>query len=190
MAKPYLIQSPWPDFILDGAAQSLEHLREYHLSAEDSNGNAREILVTFSDHCFTSKEPIDPLHPESSLYRESARKPGYFCPKRYQQSLNLVQHIEETKTGSVWNASGQNFAAIPTVTENGSPALYAILFSLSRLKGISPYHLRLDVVSAYVCDDIAAFATFGSVGFKRLVTLTMEGRHPPKNHSRHRRRPK
>ena len=190
MAKSYLIQAPWPDFILDGTLHSLEHLCEYHLSAEDSSGNTREILVTFSDHCFTSKDPIDSLHPEASLYRESARKPGYFCPRRYEQSLNLVQHIEATKTGSVWNASGQNFAAIPTVTANGTPALYAILFGVRQLKGAPPYHLHLDVVSAYICDDIAAFATFGSVGFKRLVTLTMEGKHPPKNHSKHRRRPK
>ena len=190
MANSYIFQAPWPDFVLDGEARSLEHLREYHLSAEDSDGRPREILVTFSDHCFTSKEPIDPLHPASSIYRESARKPGYFSPRRYEQSLHLTQHIETFKTGSVWNAAGRNFAAIPAITEDGQQAHYAIIFELRILKGTPPYQLRLDVLSAYICDDITTFSTFGIVGFKRLVSLTLEGKHPPKNHSKHRRRPK
>lgn len=190
MAKSYIFQAPWPDFSLDGEVKSLEHLREYCLSTEDSSGTSREILVTFSDHCFTSKDPIDPLNPEHSLYRESARKPGYFCLRRYKQSLQLVDHLEETKNGSVWNASGQNFAAIPTITEDGRPAHYAIVFGLRRLKGTPPYSLRMDIASAYICDDIIEFSTFGSVGFKRLISLALEGKHPQKNHSKHRKRPK
>ncbi len=190
MAKSYIFQAPWPDFSLDGEVKSLKHLCEYRLSAEDSSGNMREILVTFSDHCFTSKDPLEPHNPEQSLYRESARKPGYFCPRRYEQSLQLVHLLEETKTGSVWNASGQNFAAIPTVTEDGASAHYAIVFDLRRLKGTPPYHLRMDIVSAYICDDITTFLTFGVVGFKRLIALILEGKHPPKNHSRNRKRPK
>ena len=66
MAKSYIFQAPWPDFSLDGEVKSLEHLCEYRLSAEDSSGNVREILVTFSDHCFTSKDPLEPHNPEQS----------------------------------------------------------------------------------------------------------------------------
>ena len=190
MAKKYVFQAPWPDFFLDGELLSLGHLQEYHLSAEDSDGNVREVLVTFSDHCFTSKDPADAQQANKYLYQESARKPGYFCPRRYEHSLLLVQHLETAKSGSVWNASGQNFAVIPTVTDNGRPALYAIVFNMRQLKGTPPYHLRMDVVSAYVCDDVTDFATFGVVGFKKLVTLAMQGKAPPKNHSKHRKRPK
>jgi hypothetical protein len=190
MAKDYIFQAPWSSFFLDNELCDLSHLNEYRLSAEDSDGESREILVTFSDHCFTDKEPADPLQPQKYLYRESARRPGYFCRRRYDHSLLLVQHIETFKAGSVWNASGQNFAAIPTVTDNGAPAHYAIVFNLRRLKGTPPYHLRMDVASAYICDDISKFATFGTIGFKKLVTTTMQGKPPQPNYSKNRKRPK
>ena len=102
----------------------------------------------------------------------------------------LTQHIEDAKTKSVWNASGQNLAIIPSVTADGAPALYAVLFGLRRWKGISPYHLRMDVVSAYICDDISQFATFGEIGFKKLVSLAMQGKQPTRNTSNRRKRPK
>lgn len=190
MAKRFLIQAPWPGFFLDNEVFDLSHLKEYHLSAEDSDGNTREILVTFSDHCFTRKDPEEPLQSSKYLYRESARKPGYFCRRRYQHSLLLVEHIEAAKTGSVWNASGENFSIIPIVTDNGNPAHYAILFNLRKLSGLRPYHLRMDVASAYICDDISEFKTFGVMGFKKLVTMTMLGKRPSPNHSRNRKRPK
>lgn len=188
MTKHYL-QAPWPDFSLDGVNYSLAHLAEYHLSAEDSDGNAREILVIFSDHCFTDKDPANQADSERLLYPASARQPGYFCLKRYGHSLSLLQHIEAAKTRSVWNASGQNFAIVPTVTDDGHQAYYAVIFGLRRLKAMPPFDLLMDVVSAYVVDDIKAFATYGVVGFKKLVTVTMQGRRLPTNHSSKRKRP-
>ena len=175
--------------MLEGDLFEFEHLDEYHLVAEDSEGNERHIIVVFSDHCFTDKAPEDSLAPQKYLYQDSTRNPGYFCKKRYRHSLLLVQHIEDAKERSVWNASGQNLAIIPTVEENGVPAHYAVLFYLRRWKGNRPYHLRMDVVSAYICDDIAQFATFGEIGFKKLVSLAMKNKQPTKNTKRRRKRP-
>ena len=190
MAKKILIQPTWQSFALEGTLFELEHLDEYHLVAQDSEGTERHIIVVFSDHCFTDKDPEDSLSPQKFLYPSSDRRPGYFCRRRYEHSLLLTQHIESAKERSVWNASGQNLAIIPTVTENGIPAHYAILFSLRRWKGTQPYQLRMDVVSAYICEEVSQFATFGTIGFKRLVSLAMQGKQPTKNNSHRRKRPK
>lgn len=185
-----LFQPSWPSFLLDETLFDLGHLDEHRLVAEDSEGNKRLIIVTFSDHCFTDKTPEDPLKPQKFLYHPSTRKPGYFCRRRYDQSLMLVHYIEDAKTRSVWNASGQNRAIIPTVTDNGVPAHYAILFNLRRWKGTPPYHLRMDILSAYICDEISQFVTFGEIGFKKLISLTMKNRQPTRNTNSGRKRPK
>lgn len=158
MAKRFLFQPTWPSFILERTLFEFEHLDEYHLVAQDSEGTERHIIVVLCDHCFTDKDPEDPLSLQKFLHPSRARKPGYFCRRRYKHSLLLAQHIEDAKERSVWNVSGQNLAIIPTVLENNAPAHYAILFKLRRWKGTPPYHLRMDVVSAYICDDISRSA--------------------------------
>ena len=176
--------------MLDGELFEFEHLNDYHLVAQDSEGLERHIAVVFSDHCFTDKEAEDPESPQRFVYPQSSRKPGYFCQRRYMHSLSIVQHIENAKEKSIWNASGQNLAIIPIVQDNGAPAHYAVLFSLRKWKGTPPYHLRMDIVSAYICDDLLQIATFGHIGFKKLVSLAMKNEQPKKNHSRRRKRPK
>jgi len=175
--------------MLGGNLFEFKHLDEYHLVAQDSEGTDRNIIVVFSDHCFTDKDPEDPLNPQKFLYSSSTRNPGYFCRKRYRHSLSIVQHIEDAKVRSVWNASGQNLAIIPMVEENNAPAFYAVVFNLRRWTGSRPYHLRMDVVSAYICDDISKFATFGEIGFKKLVSLAMKNKQPRQNTNRRRKRP-
>ncbi len=190
MAKSkYLFQAPWPGFFLDGQLFELRHLNEYSLAVEDLDGVERRVIVTFSDHCFTEEYPEDTSQPQKFEYRESTRRPGYFCRRRYSHSLSLVGHIEQAKTKSVWNVHSQNLAILPVVVEDGRNVFYAIVFNLRRITG-TPYHLRMDVASAYICDDLSRFETFGHIGFKNLVSLALRGKHPARNTSRTRKRPK
>lgn len=123
-------------------------------------------------------------------YQGCSRKPqGMFCFIRYEHSRSLVGHLEACKTGSVWNVGGQNLAILPVVTQDGRPLHYAIVFNLIPLKGRKPYHLHMDVVSAYPCDATKEFVTFGDVGFKKLVSLKMARKQLAKNTGANRRRP-
>jgi len=190
MAPKHLFQAPWPSFSLNGDIYDLSHLNEYRLSAFDSDNHPREILVVFSDHCFTEEHPDDPSITDELLYPQSTRKPGYFNRRRYQHSLLIVDHIEAAKIGTVWNVHGQNVAIIPKVKEGEKLFHYVIVFDLWPLKGLRPYVLKMEILSAYVCDDMSELTTFGSVGFKKLVTIALTGKKPRKNHSKHRKRPK
>ena len=188
MAKRYQIQSPWPNFLLDDETFDLSHLDEYQLSAQDSEGHVREILVTFSDHCFTRDR--NESDPEKLIYPMSTRRPGCFSRSRYTHSLLLVRHIEAAKTGSVWNVEGQNLAIIPIITHDGAYAHYAIIFDIRTVSGRPPFHLHMEVRTAFPCDASKELVTHGEVGFKRLISIRMAGRHLNKNTSRHRRRPR
>ena len=183
----YQLQPPWRPFEFEGTSYDLSHLNEYSLTAEDSLGEKRIILVTFSDHCFTRKsEPGD----QASLQYQGARqREGVFCFLRYRHSLSLIEHLARAKTGTVWNVAGQNLAVLPTITQDGQPLHYAIVFNLIPLKGRHPYHLYMDVVSAYPCDASKEFVTFGDVGFKKLIGVKMARKQLPKNTGSNRRRP-
>ena len=184
----YQLQRPWQSFVYQGITYDLSHLNEYCLTAQDSAGEQRVVLVTFSDHCFTRKPEVG--DPAALRYQGGSRTPqGMFCFIRYGHSRSLTDHLEACKTGSVWNVGGQNLAVLPVVSQDGQPLHYAIVFNLIPLKGRKPYHLHMEVVSAYPCDASKEFVTFGDVGFKKLVSLKMERKQLRKNTSDRRRRP-
>jgi len=89
--------------------------------------------------------------------------------------------------GKVWNVSGENCAAVPTVDYKGSNVLYLIVFSLDRTKK-RPVDLDLRVRTAYPCDK-EEIITHGPVWFPRLVTLRMQDKRPKGEFGRHRPRP-
>ena len=182
----YHIQRPWQSFVYQGTIYDLTHLNEYHLSASDSEGEIRQILITFSDHCFTRK--YLPGDSSELIYPSSTRCPGCFCHLRYRHSHSLLQHIESAKTGTVWNVEGDNLALVPVITNEGTPVHYAIVFRLIPLKG-SPFHLHMKVLSAHICDASKEFVTHGSVGFKKLLSLKIARKQLARNTNQNRKRP-
>lgn len=151
----------------------------------DSATTTRLIAVTFSDHCFTRKpEAPDP----ELIYPSSDRQPGYFCFDRYDFSLDLPHHIRMMSRGSVWTVAGDNYAAVPVVNRADDEVVYRIVFSLDRVKGL-PVGLHLRVKTAYPA-DASPFVTFGSVRFKHLVALRMQGKRPGRITGQNRKAPR
>jgi hypothetical protein len=186
MSGPYFQKHRWPDFAYQGQRYGLSHLDEYVFSTDDSQAVMRQIVVTFEDHCFTREwEAGDDA---ALIYPPSSRKPGCFCIDRYQHSLQLPTHIQRAAGGAVWNIQGDNFAIVPTVTQEGLKVLYGIVFSLDPVKGL-PVDLHMRVKTAYPCDE-KDIVTYGSVRFRHLVTLRMQKKRPGRIVDRGRKRPK
>lgn len=186
MSGPYFQKQSWPPFTYQAQTYDLTHLDEYETEVNDSGGNVRRIVVSFSDHCFT-REPITDDAP-GLRYPQSTRVLGHFCTERYRLSLGLSHHVAHVMQGRTWIIQGENFAAIPTVDHQGNKILYGIVFSLDRVKKL-PVDLHMRVRTAYPC-DVTEIVTYGSVRFPHLVTLRMQGKHPHRNLDRHRPRPR
>jgi len=186
MSGPYFQKQTWPVFAYQGQTYDFTHLDEYEVEVTDSSGTARRIATSFNDHCFT-REPTAGDDP-ALRYRDSTRPVGHFCVERYQLSLGLRQHLTHAMQGKVWTVEGENFAAIPTIDQQGNKILYGIVFSLDRVKNL-PVDLDMRVRTAFPCDE-AEIVTYGSVRFSHLVTLRMQGKRPNRNLDRHRPRPR
>ena len=174
MRRLYFHKTSWPDFFYQGRHYSLTHLDECRFSTRDQKGIAREIVVTFSDHCFTRKYAAG--DGPALVYRDSSRRPGYFSFDRYALSLQLPTYIEETLNGKIWNAGGGDYSIIPTVTRGGEKLLYNIVFRLEPVTGL-PVDLHMPVRTAYLCEE-GPPRTFGEVRCRHLVTLRMQNKHP------------
>jgi len=186
MSGPYFQKQSWSSFACQGATYDLTHLDEYEVEAIDSQGTARKIAVSFSDHCFT-REPEAGADP-TLRFPGSTRSVGHFCLVRYQLSLDLRQHLVRAMQGTVWTIEGENYAAVPTVDRQGNRILYGIVFSLDRVRKL-PVDLDMRIRTAYPCDE-AEIITYGNVRFAHLVTLRMQGKRPNRNVERHRPRPR
>jgi hypothetical protein len=184
MPGPYFHKSNWTPFAYRGLTYDLTHLDEYEFFVVDTEQLTRNIAVTFSDHCFTrDPEPgDDPL----LIYPNCSRTPGYFCFDRYHLSLSIRKHIAYAANGKVWNAEGENYVVIQVVGLNGRSVEYGVFFSLDRAKGL-PVELHMRVRTAFPAD--MKIATFGTVRFRNLVALRMEGKRPRKVTGPHRKRP-
>lgn len=180
MSTWYFQKALWKPFVYQGATYELAHLNEYQFSVIDTDAMERCIVVSFSDHCFTRDHEAN--DEPALIYPESSRNPGVFSLDRYRHSLNIVGHIANAAKGKVWNASRyhgyqDNFAAIPTVDNEGRSVLYAIIFSLERSSKDVPVDLHMRIRSAYPCDQ-KPIPTFGEVRFSKLVALCMKGKTP------------
>jgi hypothetical protein len=91
MSAPYFQKDRWPDFEYQGQRYGFDHLDEYVFQVEDSRKAARRIAVSFDDHCFTREWQAG--DDAAWIYPRSSRRPGCFCPDRYQHSLHLPAHI-------------------------------------------------------------------------------------------------
>jgi hypothetical protein len=184
----YFQKAPWTPFVHAGITYGLSHLDEYEFSITDTDAHERRIAVTFSDHCFTRDQETsdDP----ALIYPGSSRKNGVFCFHRYQHSLGIAAHIAHATEGKVWIASDyhETFAIVPVVDQAGRMHLYAIIFSLDRVKA-QQIDLHMRIRSAYPCDQ-KPLATFGEIGFRRLVALRMKNKAPVRNNDQHRKRPR
>ena len=176
--KKFIFQKQeWKPFTHGGQTYALDHLNEYCFVVSDSARQERNIAVTFEDHCFT--RPPNPNEQAPLLeVPGSSRRPGYFCFDRYRYSLNLRAHIAlaVAPRKPVWNVDGGNFAFVPTLDHNGSPALYGIIFVLNRVKGLS-VDLHMNVKTAYPCNE-SELVTFGFTRFEHLVALRMVNKRP------------
>jgi hypothetical protein len=188
MAGPYFQKARWAPFMFQGAEYPLNHLDEYEFTVKDSDKQDRRIVVTFGDHCFTrNPEPGDD---PALVYPTSDRRPGHFCFDRYHHTSGLVGHIRDVAQagrGQVWTVDGNNFAIVPVVNHAGKANLYAIVFSLDRVKGL-PVHLHMRIKTAHACTD-KNIVTFGAVRFRHLVALRMKGKVPGRITSRDRKTP-
>lgn len=186
MPGPYFQKESWPSFSYRGNDYAIGHLDEYELEVTDSEGRSRLIAVTFGDHCFT--RPPAPDDDPALVYPASDRRPGHFCFVRYQHSFGLPSHIAVAAKGKVWTVGGDNYAAIPTVSHEGQPVFYGVVFSLDKVSGL-PVHLHMRVKSAYIAEAESP-VTYGSVRFAHLVALRTRNKRPGRITDRNRRVPR
>ncbi|MFD1627289.1 hypothetical protein [Azospirillum griseum] len=187
MPGPYFPSPGWRPFVFNGETYGFEHLNEYEFDVVDTAKVSRRIVVTFSDHVFTRDAELgdDPawVFPGSSRV-----PPGCFCPKRYRHSLDIKALIEWAAGGKAWTLDGDDrYAQIPTISDDGTPLLYSIVFSLDPARGLQ-VHLHMRVRSAYPCDKTVP-STYGSVTFRHLVRLRAEHKRPNRNFNKRRERP-
>ena len=178
----------WSPFESDGQTYVFDHLVEFDFTCRDSDGVERAIQVVFTDHVFTRDPESDDQRADA--FPGCSRTPfGMFCPDRHRMSHRLPELIESMAANRVWALTGEDrYAQIPVVDDEGRRLLYAVIFSLDRLKG-DHRHLRMLVRSAHFCDRKPP-DTFGEVKFAHLVKLRLGGKHPRKIFDRGRKRPK
>jgi len=176
----------WGIFKIGEESYDLRHLDETVISVE-FNGEQHDILVEFSDHCFTEDATEDDKRPK---FAPCSRKDGRFCEKRYQASLDIWAHIEHAVSGVVWLGESDRCLVVKLAAGQGDdPLHYVIPFTLERWKGDKRAKLKMRVRSAFVRDSSRRVATFGQVKFATLVDLTLKGQSPRRNYDRNRKRP-
>lgn len=176
----------WGIFEIEEESFDLGHLDETVISVE-IGGEQHAILVEFSDHCFTEDALPDDERPK---FPSSTRKDGRFCVERYQESLNIWEHIDRAVGGSVWLGESDRCLVVKLTTEQGQdPLHYVIPFTLERWKGDKRAKLKMRVRSAFVRDSNRHVATFGQVKFATLVELALKGGSPRRNYDRNRKKP-
>jgi hypothetical protein len=141
----------------------------------DSAGQERRIIATFTDHVFTrdrlTSDVIEHAFPGCS------RGVGFVCSERHALSLQLPTLLPNICSSKVWNLTGADrYAQVQVVTHEDEEALYAIIFTLDKVR------------SAYLCREKAP-DTFGEVKFKHLVRLRLENKHPARVYSAARKKP-
>lgn len=186
--KPKAAEPRWEPFEVGEARYTFDHLVDFAFACQDADGTERGVLVVFTDHVFTRKpEPGD--RPDDAFPGCSRTPRGYVCPTRYRMSFQLPKLIEQVAAQKVWLLTGSDrYAQLPVVDEQGKRMLYAVIFTLDRLKG-REQHLLMKVRSAHLYDRKPP-DTFGEVKFGRLVKLRLENKHPPRINDRGRKRPK
>lgn len=182
--KFYIQQEGWKPFSYNDVEYSLSHLDEYSFQVTCSEGLSRNVLVVFSDHCFTK----DRESPDEPRFPKCSRGDGVFCTTRHKLSLGIRTHITNMLDGKVWNAEGNSYALIPLQSGDGVKLMYSILFDLSKVTGV-PFDLVMRIKSAHLRDE-TLLNTFGNVRFKHLVALRIQNKHPKKNYDRRRVRPR
>lgn len=178
----------WEPFDLGAVRYTFDHLGDFAFTCRDADGGEREVLVVFTDHVFTrNAEPGDRA---GDAFPDCSRTPhGYVCPTRYRMSFQLPALIEQVAARKVWLLTGADrYAHLPVVDDHGRQMLYAVIFTLDRLKG-REQPLVMRVRSAHLYDRKPP-DTFGEVKFERLVKLRLENKHPPRINDRGRRRPR
>jgi len=176
----------WPPFTYQGATYDLAHLEPFPLlytTSTDGVELTRNILVEFTDHCFTDKfgDGDDP----DLLYvaREGRKEGSRFCFDRYKLSLTLSGHLKAMVDGNVYQVESDRYAVFRDIVHGGKQGFYAIYFTMDRWS--RGYHLKMRVRSAFARPDRPY--DYGKVRFKNLVDLRLKGVHPKKIQSRKRR---
>lgn len=193
MTGKYLMQKPWPPFVHGKKIFDLTHLNERLDYIVDSGKRKRIVLTTFADHCFTR----DPLGSDDAAprYPDCSREDGRFCTERYELSTQLNDHLDFSTLKDVWNTENdEHYAIIKGVSHRGAMIEYAIIFSLTKLKGIqaeggAKVDLHMRIRTAHRREDGRAVDTFGSVRFSHLVRLAIENKKPAKIYDSRRKRP-
>jgi hypothetical protein len=177
----------WGVFETNGRSFDLSHLDESILTIE-IDGEEFNILVEFSDHCFTEDAKPNDTRP---AFKPCSRKDGRFCEKRYEATLNLRDCIERACLGSVWLGEEDRCIVVKLKagTEGAQTLHYVVPFTLEKWKGDKRAKLKMRIRSAYLKASTDVLATFGIVKFAKLVELTVKGKKPQRNYQKNRKTP-
>lgn len=158
-----------------GKAYPLNHLHPFRYTLAVNCGIEQadvEIRVAFAMHCFT--RACADGDDESLLYRD-ARETRSFCPDRYVLSLHLPDIARTLADRRCRFAKADNYVTIDVPMTGGAAAQYGVFFNVMRKDGNA---VLLTIQSAYQLGAGKQVPGRGSIGFARLVELTLTGVKP------------
>jgi hypothetical protein len=112
----------WGIFEIEEELFDLSHLDEKVISVE-IGGEQHNILVEFSDHCFTEDGFQGDERPK---FTASTREDGRFCVKRYQASLDIWEYIDRAARSSVWLGEGDRCLVVKLTSGEGQDPLHTV----------------------------------------------------------------
>jgi hypothetical protein len=176
----------WGIFECDAGSYDLGHLGE-RVTTVRVGETDHQILVRFSDHCFTEDAAENDQRP---AFPGSSRKDGRFCLERYTASLRIWDCIERALKGRVWLGEGDRYLLVSLdVGEGNDRRHYIIALTLEKLKGHANVKLLMRVRTAFLRTPDKHIATFGEVRFANLVSLVLKGKTPTRIFDAKRKKP-
>lgn len=170
----------WKTHVYEGQEYTFTHLDPHTEVFVHPDGTKFTVDIRYTDHCFTrsprSGEQYDPSRVWSDhTLGNGIRKIRLFCPMRNEMSQllpGLVRDFPRKKPQH--NKDKRNFFTIDTLTYQGAPVKYDIIFSVRKSgKG----RLELLVETAYIDEPNYPAAPLGGrrVGFWIILGHTMRG---------------
>jgi hypothetical protein len=134
-----------------------------------------EVHVAFAMHCFTRACAISDT---SAQFYQDMHETRSFCPDRYALSLCLPDVARTLAARKCGFGKAENYVVIDVQTADEMVTQCGVFFNVMRVKGAGSPAVLLTIQSAYTLNPGKQVPGRGSIGFARLVELTLQGIRP------------
>jgi len=168
----------FPPIDFRGERWDFAHLDPFAIRLDVGESEPIDVIVLFSNHCFTASFLLDGTTPPSDSIYRGDRETRVLDRERFELSkAHLPRLIKELSCRKIQVAgqSPQNYFTFEVIDQNGTRALYTVFFEVERAPGKRRVVLR--VQSAYLVKQLTArLKGGGKVRLTTLVRAAHEGR--------------